>query len=177
VFARLPTCERALEAGRAVSECVFNRDEIQDFAHELDAPLGSLLAGLGEDWDALKSEQDLDVWVERTDDLLQSLPSEASKIDDWYRLGFELAILHNLAGQLSLDGTDLAAEQRWRAALERFLMRAEKAEIGYENLGRVLALLENLAGPTHERDFANIGRSLDELRQYAAGADEIHTAA
>ena len=55
-------------------------------------------------------------------------------------------------------------------------MRAERAEIGYENLGRVLGLLENLVGPSHERDLSNIPRSLEELRRYAAGAD-IHTAA
>ena len=71
----------------------------------------------------------------------------------------------------------VAAEQQWRGALERFLMRAERAEIGYEDLGRVLGLLENLAGPSSERDLANIGRSLSELRRYAAGADGIHTAA
>jgi hypothetical protein len=177
VFPRLPSCELALEAGRAVSECLFNRADISDFASELSGPLGRLVTALGADWDALRSEHDLDAWVIRTDQLLQALPERGRKIEDWYKLGFELATLHNLAGQLTLDGSDEASEQRWRGALERFLVRAERAEIGYENLGRVLGLLENLAGPTHERDLTNIGRSLQELRRHAVGADEIHTAA
>jgi hypothetical protein len=166
----------ALEAGRAVSDCVFNRAEIDDFAAELHVPLGRLVESLGASWDELRAQQDLDRWVEVTDQLLQTLPDELRKVEEWYRVGFELATLHNLAGQLVLDGSDAAAEQHWRGALERFLMRAERAEIGYENLGRVLGLLENLAGPSHERDLANIPRSLEELRRYAAGAD-IHSAA
>jgi hypothetical protein len=176
VFARLPTCEMALEAGRAVSDCLFNRDEISNFAADLDGPLGGLIECLGASWTELRDEQDLDTWVAVTDHLLQTLPEEVRKLEEWYRVGFELAILHNLAAQLVLDGSDPAAEQHWRGALERFLMRAERAEIGYENLGRVLGLLENLAGPSHERDLTNISRSLEELRRYAAGAD-IHTAA
>jgi hypothetical protein len=176
VFARLPTCEMALEAGRAVSDCVFNRAEIDDFGAELDEPLGRLVESLGASWQELRSQQDLDRWVLVTDQLLETLPDEVRKVEEWYRVGFELAILHNLAGQLVLDGSDAAAEQHWRGALERFLMRAERAGIGYENLGRVLGLLENLAGPSHERDLANIPRSLEELRRYAAGAD-IHSAA
>ena len=176
VFARLPTCEMALEAGRAVSECLFNRDEISNFAVELDGPLGTLIDSLGASWTELRADQDLDIWVAVTDHLLQTLPDQVKKLEEWYRVGFELATLHNLAGQLVLDGSDAAAEQHWRSALERFLMRAERAEIGYENLGRVLGLLENLVGPSHERDLSNIPRSLEELRRYAAGAD-IHTAA
>jgi hypothetical protein len=177
VFARLPTCEIALEAGRSVSDCLFNRDEISDFAQELTPSLGRLLNGLGEKWDELRGSQDLDGWIAHTDQLLQWLPAESRRLENWYRLGFELAILHNLAGQLALDGNEPSAEQRWRGALERFLMRAERAEIGYENLGSVLGLLENLAGPKQERDLANIGRSLEALRRHAAGADRIHTAA
>jgi len=177
VFARLPTCEIALEAGRTVSDCLFNRVEIDDFAQELTPSLGRLLNGLGEKWDELRGSQDLDGWVAHTDQLLQWLPAESRRLENWYRLGFELAILHNLAGQLALDGSEPGAEQRWRGALERFLMRAERAEIGYENLGSVLGLLENLAGPKQERDLANIGRSLEALRRHAAGADRIHTAA
>lgn len=177
IYARLPSCEMALEAGRALSDCVFNRSEISDFKAELGVPFGRFFESLGGIWDELSSDQDIDNWAAAADARLQALPEEARKIEDWYKLGLELAILHNLAGQLVLDGTDAAAEQQWRGALERFLMRAERAEIGYEDLGRVLGLLENLAGPSSERDLANIGRSLAELRRYAAGADGIHTAA
>jgi hypothetical protein len=107
------------------------------------------------------------------------MPPELRRVNDWYQLGFELAILHNLAGQLVLDGPERSeqAEATWRAALERFLVRAENVQIGYEKVGRVLSLLENLAGPRAERDLSNISRSLEEVRRYAAGADGIHTAA
>jgi hypothetical protein len=69
------------------------------------------------------------------------------------------------------------AERLWRKALERFLIRAENARIPYEDLGRVLALLENLVAPRTERDLSNIARSLDELRKQAAGADKQTSAA
>jgi hypothetical protein len=177
VFARPPTCEVGLEAGRAVSDCLFNRDQIDDFEQELAQPLGRLVDAIGGSWDELRRSRDFDRWRQTTETLLRHLPSEVRRVEAWYQLGFELAILHNLAGQLVLDGSDAAAEQQWRGALERFLERAEKAEIGYENLAKVLGLLENLAGPSSQRDLANIGRSLQELRRYAAGADGIHSAA
>lgn len=177
VYARPPSCEVGLEAGRAVSDCLFNRDQIEDFESELARPLGRLVDSIGGSWDELRSAHDFDGWRQVTETLLRNLPSEVAYVEDWYQLGFELAILHNLAGQLVLDGSDAAAEQQWRGALERFLERAEKAQIGYENLAKVLGLLENLAGPSSQRDLANIGRSLEELRRYAAGADGIHSAA
>ena len=177
VYARPPSCEVGLEAGRAVSDCLFNRNQVEDFEAELARPLGRLVDSIGGSWDELRSAQNFDGWRQTTETLLRNLPREVAYVEDWYQLGFELAILHNLAGQLVLDGSDAAAEQQWRGALERFLERAEKAEIGYENLAKVLGLLENLAGPSSQRDLANIGRSLEELRRYAAGADGIHSAA
>jgi hypothetical protein len=179
VYARLPSCEMSLEAGRAVSDCLFNRAEISDFERELADPLGRFVDAMGGSWRDLSKLQDLDVWLSVTENLLAGLPPELRRVEEWYQLGVELATLHNLAGQLVLDGPERseAAEQTWRSALERFLTRAENARIGYEELGRVLALLENLAGPRAERDLTNIGRSLSEVRNYALGADRIHTAA
>jgi hypothetical protein len=179
VYARLPSCEMSLEAGRAVSDCVFNRAEISNFESELAEPLGRFVDAMGGSWDQLRQLQDIELWLGATENLLGSLPEELQRLQDWYQLGFELATLHNLAGQLVLDGPERsdAAEQQWRHALDRFLTRAESAQIGYEELGRVLPLLENLAGPRSERDLTNIGRSLHQVRSYAAGADRIHTAA
>jgi hypothetical protein len=179
VFARLPTCGMSFEAGRAVSDCAFNRAEVSDLQRELDKPLGHFVDAIGGSWQELRDLQDLDQWMSTTLHLIEHLPAELRRVNDWYLLGFELATLHNLAGQLELDGPDRSdeAEQTWRGALERFLMRAENAQIGYENLGRVLSQLENLAGPRGQRDLGNIRRSLDEVRGYAAGADKMHTAA
>ncbi|HEX4353331.1 MAG TPA: hypothetical protein VHZ95_10460 [Polyangiales bacterium] len=177
VFARLPTCEMSLEAGRAVSDVAFNRAEITDFEGELSKPLGKFVDAIGGSWSELRALRDLDTWQAATENLLDNLPSDLQRVAEWYQLGFELSTLHNLAGQLKLDGADRDAEQTWRTALDRFLTRAENARIGYEKLGTVLSLLENLAGPSSERDLSNIGRSLEEVRRYAAGADAIHTAA
>jgi hypothetical protein len=179
VFARLPTCEMSLEAGRALSDCLFNRAEVTDLDGELAKPLGGFVDAIGGAWSELRKLQDLDVWSSAVENLLDGLPTELQRVGEWYQLGIELTTLHNLAGQLVLNGPDRteAAETQWRIALDRFLTRAENARIGYEKLGSVLSLLENLAGPSSERDLTNIGRSLEEVRRYAVGADRIHTAA
>jgi hypothetical protein len=175
----LPSYRMSLEAGRALSDCVFNREEQLDFTRELEQPFGRFVDAMGGSWDAMSKRQDFDVWLGATENLLQSLPPEGKRITAWYEVGYELAILHNLAGQGLFDTEErrMDAERQWRKALERFLIRAENARIPYEDLGRVLALLENLVAPRDERDLSNIGRSLDELRKQAAGADKQTSAA
>ncbi|HKU43357.1 MAG TPA: hypothetical protein VJR89_34585 [Polyangiales bacterium] len=175
----LPSYGVALEAGRALSDCMFNRAENIDFRSELDQPFGRFVDAMGGSWNDLSRMQDFDVWLGVTENLLQNLPNDGKRIAAWYEVGYELAILHNLAGQglFDTDESRADAERQWRKALERFLIRAENARIPYEDLGRVLALLENLVAPRDERDLSNIARSLDELRQQAAGADRQHTAA
>jgi len=175
----LPSSRMALEAGRALSDCVFNREEALDFQKELEEPFGRFVDAMGGSWSELSQLQDVDVWLGATENLLQNLPNEGRRIGAWYEVGYELAILHNLAGQGLFDTEEkrAEAERLWRKALERFLIRAENASIPYEDLARVLSLLENLVAPRSERDLANIARSLDELRSQAAGADRQHTAA
>jgi hypothetical protein len=169
----------SLEAGRALSDCVFNRDEGFDFTKELDQPFGRFVDAMGGSWAELSKLQDFDVWLGATENLLQSLPDDGRRIGAWYEVGYEVAVLHNLAGQGLFDSDERRseAERLWRRSLERFLIRAENASIPYEDLARVLSLLENLVAPRSERDLANIGRSLEELRRQAAGADRQHTAA
>jgi hypothetical protein len=175
----LPSYRMALEAGRALSDCVFNRGEGFDFTKELEEPFGRFVDAMGGSWSELRKLQDFDVWLGVTENLLQNLPDDGRRIGAWYEVGYELAILHNLAGQGLFDTEErrAEAERLWRKALERFLIRAENASIPYEDLARVLALLENLVATRDERDLSNIGRSLDELRRQAAGADRQHTAA
>ena len=178
VRSSLPSYRMSLEAGRALSDCVFNREEQLDFTRELEEPFGRFVEAMGGSWRDLSQRQDFDIWLGTAENLLQSLPAEGKRISAWYEVGYELAILHNLAGQGLFDSDErrMDAERLWRKALERFLIRAENARIPYEDLGRVLALLENLVAPRSERDLSNIARSLDELRRYAVGADQ-HTAA
>lgn len=179
VRAHLPSFRMSLEAGRALSDCAFNREESLDFIKELEEPFGRFVDAMGGSWAELSKIRDFDVWLGAAENLLQNLPAEGRQIGAWYELGFELAILHNLAGQGLFDTEErrTEAERSWRKALERFLIRAENASIPYEDLARVLSLLENLVAPRSERDLANIARSLDELRTQAAGADRQHTAA
>jgi hypothetical protein len=179
VRSTLPSYRMSLEAGRALSDCVFNREEQLDFASELEDPFGRFVDAMGGSWRELSKLQDIDLWLGAAENLLQNLPAEGKRISAWYEVGYELAILHNLAGQGLFDTEERRAdaERQWRKALERFLIRAENARIPYEDLGRVLALLENLVAPRAERDLSNIASSLDELRKQAAGADKQTSAA
>lgn len=179
VRSTLPSYRMSLEAGRAMSDCVFNRTEPMDFTSELDDPFGRFVDAMGGSWHDLSRLPDIDLWLGTAENLLQSLPAEGKRISAWYEVGYELAILHNLAGQglFDTDESRSDAERQWRKALERFLIRAENARIPYEDLGRVLALLENLVAPRSERDLSNIARSLDELRKQASGADKQTSAA
>jgi hypothetical protein len=169
----------AIPAAAPIPADAFNREEKLDFTRELEEPFGQFVDAMGGSWAELSQIQDFDVWLGAAENLLQQLPDEGRQIGAWYEVGYELAILHNLAGQGLFDTQEkrLDAERMWRKALERFLIRAENANIPYEDLGRVLSLLENLVAPRAERDLANIARSLDELRTQATGADRQHTAA
>lgn len=177
--ASLPSCEMALEAGHAFSDCNFHRAEPLDFASELEVPFGRFVDRLGGSWADLRKLQDLDVWLSVVDNLLDALPPEQRGLADWYELGSELATLHNIAGEGVSAGPAASSEGEalWREALERFLLRAEALRIRYEDLARVIAQLENLMAAPSERDFTNLARSLEELRRHAGEADRLHSAA
>src|SRR4029077_95965 len=95
----LPTCSASVQAGRAVSDCVFNRDQGGAFADELDVPFGAFLASLGGNWSSLRDLGDLDVWLEAADNLLGTLAPAEQHVRRWYEVGFQLATLLNLAGR------------------------------------------------------------------------------
>jgi hypothetical protein len=173
------SCEHALEAGRAISDCVWNREEGLDFAHELEGPFARFIDSLGGSWEDLRKLQDLDLWLGATDNLLDGLSASHRVLSSWYELGYEVSTLHNLASQEEPATPEAAVEveRMWREALDRLLAHAEAAHISYEELGRLLALLENLMAPTAQRDFVNISRSLDELRRHATSADRLMSAA
>ena len=99
----LPTCGASLLAGRAVSDCVFNREQGGPFADELDVPFGAFLAALGGNWSVLRELEDLDVWLEAADNVLETLSLSEQHVRFWYEIGFQLATFINLAGR-ELDG-------------------------------------------------------------------------
>ncbi len=175
----LPSSEMSFEAGRALSECVFHRDQPMDFARELSQPFGRFVDALGGKWQDLSRLQDLDVWTAVTDNLLHGLPPERQHLTDWYELGYEVTTLHNIAGQIASSRPDEHAELEalGHESFEHFLERAEAARIPYQELARVLGLLENLMGPPSQRDFTNVTRSVEELRRQAASADRQNVAA
>ncbi|HEX2678875.1 MAG TPA: hypothetical protein VHM19_19625 [Polyangiales bacterium] len=168
----------ALEAGRAMSDCVWNREEHLDFARELTPQFGRFIDALGGNWNDLRKLGDFDVWIASTDNLIQGLAPAQRELGEWYELGYELTTLHNIAGEDPAGEVERKdQEDVWRETLERFLARAEAAHIRYEDLARVLALLENLIGPRSTRDYTNIARSLEELRKQASYADTMTSAA
>lgn len=171
--------ELAFEAGRAMSDCVWNRGEALDFAQELSPKFGRFIDALGGSWQDLQKLADFEVWIGSTENLLQGLPADRGDIAEWYELGYQLTTLHDIAGEAEPSAPEDLTEREavWREALEALLARAEAAHIRYEDIARVLAQLENLGGPAAARDFTNIARSLEELRKHAASADRLTSAA
>ncbi len=169
----------ALEAGRAMSDCVWHRNEALDFARELTPQFGRFIDALGGSWEDLRKLAQFDVWLGMTDNLLEGLPEAQRELSSWYHLGYELATLHNLAGEAEPGTSEERADQEKRGhdALERFLSHAEAVRIRYEDLGQVLTQIENLTGPASARDFTNIARSLEALREHAEFADRMTSAA
>jgi hypothetical protein len=171
--AGLPTCGASLQAGRAVSDCVFNRDQGGPFADELDVPFGAFLAALGGSWSTLRELEDLDVWLEVADNLLGALVPAEQHVRSWYELGFALATLVNLAGRELGAGTaeDAELDGLWQAAWGAFSEAAREASVDDGTLEQLRSMLENLRGPQQGRDYANLGRVQECVRDLAGGCD------
>jgi hypothetical protein len=169
------SCELSLEAGRAISECSFHRDEGGNFAAELGRSFGRFIDAVGGNWRELERLGDVDGWLGATDNLLASLPPNKKHISEWYELGFQFSTLHSIAEQgWPLDPEQRAAYQElWNQAMTAFLQAAESAQITTLKAQRVQVLLENLIGPEPQRDYTNVARSLHELRSLAEQADRF----
>lgn len=171
--AGLPSCDASLQAGRAVSECVFNRDEGGSFADELDLPFGAFLASLGGNWSALRDLEDLDVWMEAAENVLGGLGPAEDHVRRWYEVGFQLATLLNLAAR-ELDGgaqQDAELEELWHAASHQFRQSALAATVDESAIEELQNMLDNLRGPQHARDYANLGRVQERMRELAGSCD------
>jgi hypothetical protein len=168
----LPSRDASLRAGRAVSDCLFNRDQGGPFAPELDAPFGAFLAALDGNWTTLRKLEDLDVWLEVADNLLESLLPSEEHVRFWYEVGFQLATLINLCGQ-ELGGATPSAEfsDLWQGSLEALRISGRNAGIDAQALAELVGMLENLRGPSSQRDYANLGRVQDQMRAYAGRLD------
>jgi hypothetical protein len=167
------SCQLSLEAGRAISECSFHREEGENLIAELERSFGCFIDAVGGNWLELKRLGDVEVWLGATDNLLASLPPHKTYIASWYEVGFQFATLHSIAAQgVPNDPEQLAVFQElWEQSMTAFRQAAEIVQVGARDLRRQQALLENLIGPEQRRDYSNIGRSLDELRGLAQAAD------
>lgn len=167
--------ELSLEAGRAISECSFHRDEQGDFSIELERSFGRFVDAVGGNWPELKRLGDIDVWLGATDNLLQSLPQDSQHISEWYELGFQFSTLRSIAEHgLPADPTERAVyEELWNQSMAAFRESAKSARIAAREARRVQKLLENLIGPEPQRDYTNVARSLQELRVLAEEADRL----
>jgi hypothetical protein len=169
----LPTCGASLLAGRAVSDCVFNREQGGPFADELDVPFGAFLAALGGNWSVLRELEDLDVWLEAADNVLETLSVTEQHVRFWYEIGFQLATLINLAGR-ELDGgapADGDAQQLWQGSWAALRISAQHAGLEPASLEEVHGMLENLRGPHAARDYANLARVQERMRELANRRD------
>ncbi|MGD8859034.1 MAG: hypothetical protein PVI30_03425 [Myxococcales bacterium] len=169
-----PSRESGYRAGRAFADCVYHREEGGTYATELDDSFGSFVAGLGGNWAALRELEDLDVWMETADNLLEGLSPAEEYLRGWYEVGFQLSTLLNLA-QEAEDGIDADAElhEAWDAALE--LLRQMTCSVGVSaaELQVLEGMLQNLGAPEAERDYTLVARvqsHVDDLVRRADGA-------
>lgn len=167
-------CELSLEAGRAISECSFHRDNGGDFT-ELERSFGPFIEAVGGNWPELKRLGDVEVWLSATDNLLESLAPERKHVSEWYELGFQFSTLQSIAEQgLPADPEQRAVYQElWGQSMTAFRESAENAGVEARSVRRLHALLENLIGPEPQRDYTNVARSLQELRALADEADRV----
>jgi hypothetical protein len=174
----LPSCSASLQAGRAISDCVFHRSAGGRFADELDVPFGAFVASLGTDWSALRNLDDLDVWVEAAENVLAKLGPAERRVRCFYEIGFQLSTLINLAhGALEDEAGETALQQNWQRAFDTLRQAALQADVASDAVDALRPMLENLYGPRDRRDVANLGRVQESVREFAAQADAAVLAA
>ncbi|MBN1652656.1 MAG: toll/interleukin-1 receptor domain-containing protein [Deltaproteobacteria bacterium] len=166
---KFPTALESLNAGIAFSDCMFNRNGSSSFAKELDLPLGTFIDALGGNWQNLRDLDDLDLFHGVTENLITSLPPARSEISYWYDIGSRISTLLNIAGRGLPDDPQQRelTEQKWKSGLTSIGFLGSQVNIRAEEISQLQTMLENLIGPENERDYTNIAKCLDLLRQRA----------
>ena len=167
-------CEVALEAGRAIAECSFHREEGADYASELSDTFGRFIDAVGGRWNELARLGDIELWLGTTDNLIESLPAASRAVAEWYEIGFQYATLKCIAEQGLPDDEDARAvyDQMWARSMQQLWESAESAQLPRRETRRVQTQLENVIGPAAYRDYGNLGASLVTLRDLARSADQ-----
>ena len=169
----VPSCSAAMHAGRAISDCVFHREQGGRFGAELDLPFGAFLSALGSDWSALRKLEDLDVWLETAENVLASLGPELQHIAAFYEMGYQVATLINLAHQAAEhpEGANPELSELWRDAYAELRSAAAGLPAATAAIEELQPVLENLFGPEPPRDTTNLGRVQERVRDLATLAD------
>lgn len=166
-------CEVALDAGRAIAECSFHRDDGGDVVSELEGSFGRFIEAIGGRWSELVRLGDVELWLGVTDNLLEALPASARSVAEWYEIGFQYATLKCIAEQGVPDEAEARAvyEEMWSRSMQQLWESAESAELPRRETRRVQTQLENVIGPSAYRDYSNLAASLTTLRDMARNAD------
>jgi hypothetical protein len=166
-------CEAALDAGRAIAECSFHRDDGGDIVSELEDSFGRFIEAIGGRWGELVRLGDVELWLGATDNLLEALPSSARAVAEWYEIGFQYATLKCIAEQGVPEDAEARSvyEEMWNRSMQQLWESAESAELPRRETRRVQTQLENVIGPSAYRDYSNLAASLATLRDMARNAD------
>ena len=167
-------CEVALEAGRAIAECSFHREDGADYAGELTDSFGRFIDAVGGRWNELVRLGDIELWLGATDNLIESLPAATRTVAEWYEIGFQYATLKCIAEQgLPEEGEAREVyDQMWARSMQQLWESAETAQLPRRETRRVQTQLENVIGPAAYRDYGNLAASLATLRDMARNADQ-----
>jgi hypothetical protein len=168
-----PSALESFNAGVAFADCMFNREGTSSFSKELDEPLGTFIDALGGNWENLRALDDLDVFNGVTENLIASLPPDKSAVSYWYDIGARISTLLNIAGRgLPADPQERESTQAtWDGSITSFRFLASQVEIQEQDIADVQAMLENLIGPESEKDYSNMAKCLDQLRERAAASN------
>lgn len=169
------SCKNSLLSGRAVSDSVFARRRGDALAHAaaLDLTFGPFIAALGEDWGELRKRDDPEQWHAIAQQELAKV-AERRAPGHWYRMGFELGTLINLAGsELRADvPANEAFDASWQSALDALCEAGLREHVNAAALAEVARLLDGLRTTPALRDYANLSRAQNRLRQLAAERDQ-----
>jgi hypothetical protein len=169
------SCKNSLMAGRAVSDCVFGRRRGDPLSHAaaVDLTFGPFIVALGHDWHGLRERDDPELWHATAQQALGQLPGERRAPLHWYRLGFELGTLIHLAGsELRAEATTGDFDERWQVALDGLCEAGLREHVNAAALAEVARLLDSLRAAPALRDYANLSRAQNRLRQLAAERDQ-----
>lgn len=164
--ATLPTELECLEAGRALGECLFHRNDGPANAAELDPTLGVFLTKLGVDWSRLRSHNDLELWQRTAREKLDRKPSAGAALRAWYELGADLATLFGLSTREDVTESEPQVA-RWQAAMAGLTARANVLKWSAAQVAIIEGMLENLRGPSAERDYTYVSRIQSSVRDIA----------